>query len=174
MKLSSYIGLSKHCVYALVCEENKRFAVGYAEDLLNALYVINRDLETPKYKLLKNDIDKVEIVVLEQDIQNNINKKILCNEYVEKYKDLGYSQYYPSSFVRYTVHSEPVVYATRSYYVAYIKDRRCNKTVVGLFLKKDALDKFIEEYYPNYTFKNIYYADNIYTKNYLKKLSKGI
>jgi len=174
MRLSEYIGLSKHCVYALVCEATKRFAVGYAEDLLNALYVINRDLETPKYKDLKNDINEIEIVVLEQGIQNNINKKIACGKYVDMYKERGYTQYYPSNFVRYTVHTEICSQVNFLYFCVYLKDKRCNKTVVGLFRKEEAMIEFLNEYYPNNTFNNIHYADNVYTKNYLKKLSKDI
>jgi hypothetical protein len=168
MRLKDYIGLSKHCVYALVCEETKSFAVGYAEDLLNALYVVNRDLETPKYAKLRNDIDKVEIVVLEHDIQNNINKKIACGKYVDDYKERGYIQYYPSNFVHYTVHTDVITYKNLTFLVVYLKDRRSNKKIVGLFKNKDSMDQFMQEYYPNNKFKNIYYADNQYTKRYLK------
>jgi hypothetical protein len=172
MKLLDYIGLSKHCVYALVSEKNKKFAVGYAKHLFNALFVIYRDLETPKFKQLKNDIDDIDIVVLEENIEKDNNKKILCSKYVDMYKAKGYKQYYPSHFVRYTVHTELMEYKNRMFLTVYLKDKRCNKIIVGLFTKKKEMQAFLDLYYPNNTFNNIHYSINLDTSKYLKRLSK--
>jgi hypothetical protein len=54
----------------------------------------------------------------------------------------------------------------------YLKDKRCNKIIVGLFTKKKEMQAFLDLYYPNNTFNNIHYSINLDTSKYLKRLSK--
>jgi len=167
--LKTYLSLPRECIYALVCHETKRYLVGYTEHLMGALYRISKDLETPKYVHLKNDIDKVEIVVLEVGVQNNNkNKKTQIRLYTDNYLSQGYTQYSPSNLVRYSVHTDTIAFKMHTYLVVYLKDRRCNKVIVGLFKKKSEMDKFINDYYPEMKCNGVYYSDNDYTNRYLK------
>lgn len=169
IKWTDLMVMPKECVYALICEASKRVLVGYTSDLLLALQRINSDLETPKYMLLRNDINDVEIVVLEVGIQNNINKKIRVDHYVSDYLSKGYSLYTPSNLVKYTVYTDTIVHRATTFLVVYLKDRRCNKMVVGLFRSKKVMDEFVNKYYPGLKCSGIYYADNKYTNEYRKK-----
>jgi len=172
--LNAYLSLPRECIYALVCHESKRFLVGHTDHLMGALYRISKDLETPKYMQLKNDIEKIEIVVHKVGVQNNKDKKNLCRIYTDGYLTLGYSQYSPSNLVRYSVHTDTIAYKMHTYLVVYLRDRRCNKVIVGLFRKKSEMDKFINDYYPDMSCKGIYYADNMYTSSYLKNPTKEV
>jgi hypothetical protein len=142
--------------------------VGYTDHLFGAIYRISKDLETPKYIRLKNDIDKVKIVVLDVGVQNNKNKKIKVAQYVDKFIALGYTQYYTSNLVRYTVHTDIISRGHLEFLVVYLKDKRCNKVIVGLFRERNEFQQFVNEYYPNKKCNGIYYAKNSYTENYLR------
>lgn len=166
--LNDYLSVPKGCVYALVCHESKRFVVAYTDHLMGVLYRVSKDLETPKYTGIKNDIEKIRIVVLEVGVQNNKDKKIHIASYVDKYIALGYTQYFPSNLVRYSVHTDITTRGPSDYFVVYLKDKRSNKITVGLFKKKSEMDKFINEYYPGMLCTGIYYANNIHTEIYLR------
>ena len=167
MPLQHYISLPKFCIYALICDETKRVLVGYSKNLLTSISRLNQDLETPKYMQLKNDIDKVYIKVLEVGVQDK-DRKIKVNNYVNNYLSLGYTLYCSSNLVKYTVHTEIMTISKNIFLVAFLKDKRCNKIIVGIFKTKNELNKFINTYYPNNVCTGIYYSNNIYTNNYLK------
>ena len=172
---NDYLRLPRECVYALVCDETKRFVVGYTEHLMGAIYRVSTHLETPKYMHMRCDIEKIKVVILEVGIQNKINKKILVSYYFDKYKALGYSEYYPSNLVRYSVHTEIITRYGVASFLVYLKDKRGNRVPVGIFRKKTEMVKFIDTYYPNYQCKGIYYADNSFTdsiRNKVNELSK--
>ena len=166
VKWSSLMSMPKECVYSLVCHASKRVLVGYTEDLIGALYRIYKDLETPKYSLLKIDIDDVEIEVLEVGIQSKTDKKIRTDYWVSDYLSKGYTLYSPSNLVKYKVYTDVIVHRATTLLVVYLKDKRCNKVVVGLFRSKKLMDEFVDKYYPNMKCSGIYYADNRYTKAY--------
>lgn len=169
MKFVDLLHLPRECVYALVCNASKRFLVGYTDNLLSALYRLSKDLETPKYALLKKDINEVEVVVLEVGVQSKRDKKIRVDKYVSDYLSKGYTQYSPSNLVKYTVHTDVIVHRNTTFLIVYLKDKRCNKVVVGLFKSKNVMDDFVNTYYPNMKCSGIYYADNKYTLRYREK-----
>jgi hypothetical protein len=169
MKVSELLCMPEECVYALVCHENKRFMVGYTTHLLSALSRMRHDLETPKYRVLKSDIENVVLEILETGIQNLHDKKVKTSYYVQKYIEEGYQQYIPSNSVKYEVHTDIFGIGGFTYFVVYLKDRRKNKVIVGLFRNADERDKFLTECYPGGKVSGIHYANNSYTINYMKK-----
>lgn len=169
IKLVELMEMPRECVYAMVCHTSKRFMVGYTDHLFAALYRLSLHLETPKYALLKKDIKEVEVVVLDVGVQNKRDRKIKVNEYVSDYLSKGYSQYFPSNMVKYTVHTDVIVHRFTTFLVVYLKDKRCNKVVVGLFKSKKVMDEWVNTYYPNMKCSGIYYADNKYTNKYREK-----
>jgi len=169
VKLMEWLNLPRECVYSLVCHASKRFIVGYTDHLFSVLYRLSKDLETPKYALLKNDINDVEVEVLEVGVQSKRDKKIRVAKYVSDYLSKGYTQYSPSNMVKYTVHTDTIAHRNTTFLVVYLKDRRCNKVVVGLFRSKKVMDEFVNTYYPDMKCSGIYYADNKYTLRYREK-----
>lgn len=169
MKLMELLGLPEHCIYALVSEKSKAFMVGYSKNLYLALCRMSNDLETPKYIKFKNDIDDIDVVVLETDIENEHDKKIKVNMYVQDYVDKGYQQYFPSNLVKYTLHTEIHGLYGQVYYTAYLQDRKYRKIIVGLFKSEDEMKSFVQQYYPENKVSGIFYSDNKYTMNYLRK-----
>ena len=164
VKWTSLMDMPKQCVYSLVCHTSKRVLVGYTDDLMAALYRINKDLETPKYSLLRQDINNVNIEVLEVGIQSKIDRKIRTNYWVSDYLSKGYTLYSPSNLVKYKVYTDVIVHRATTFLVVYLKDKRCNQVVVGLFKSKRLMDEFVNKYYPDMKCSGIYYADNKYTK----------
>lgn len=169
IKYADLLYMPRECVYAVVCNASKRFMVGYTDHLLSALYRLSKDLETPKYALLKKDINEVEVVVLEVGVQSSRDKKIRVDKYVSDYLSKGYTQYSPSNLVKYKVYTDTIVHRNTTFLVVYLKDRRCNKVVVGLFKSKKVMDEFVNTYYPDMKCSGIYYADNKYTNRYREK-----
>jgi hypothetical protein len=170
--LVEFVRLPKNCIFVLVCDENKGVLVMHTGCLMDALYRINRDLETSKYTLLRNDIDKIRIEVLEEGIEDTTLRKIKTNNYLEEYLSKGYKQYCPSNLVKYKVCLDVITHNRTSHAIVYLKDKRCNKIVVGLFKNMREAKSFVQEYYPNYECKGIYYATNEATTKYLHEIKE--
>jgi hypothetical protein len=169
MKLRDWLVGPKSCVYAFVCHSKKRFLVGYTHDLLAAIYRLNKDIETPKYKLLKYDIEDIEIVIHKDNVEYDVNTKIEMGNIIETYKANGYELYIPSKFVRYSVHTDIMGYDNHVYFVVYLKTTRNDKVVVGLFRNEEHMKKFYNKYYTDGKVTGVYYSNNIYTNNHLKR-----
>lgn len=169
MKLSEYLVLPKSCIYALVCHSKRRFFVGYTHDLLAMIYRLNKDIETPKYKLMKFDIEDIEIETLKEGVEYDVNTKIEIGNIIETYKDKGYEQYLPSNFVHYTVHTDIIGYDNHVYWTVYLKSSRKDKVVVGLFKDKALMERFYNKYYTDGKVTGLFYSNNIYTNNHLKR-----
>ena len=169
MKLSSWLNVPTSCVYALVCHSKRRFLVGYTSSMLGVLYRLSKDLETPKYKLLKMDIDEVDIEVIQENIENNINTKIhigiVYNDFIAK----GYTPYIPSNFVHYTVKRDVYIVEHHAYHTVYLLSSRKEKVIVGLFRDVNSMNKFCDKYYKDDKVTGLFYSNNIYTNNYFKR-----
>lgn len=169
-KVMELFCMPEECVYALVHHENKRFMVGYSKHLLTALSRIRHDLETPKYEIVKNDIEGIEVEILETDLVDDVSKKIKVQHHVQKYLDKGYQQYIPSNVIKYEVCTDILTDRYRSYFCIYLQDRKKNKVLVGVFRSMVEMKSFSDKYYPNNTVEyGIHYATNDTTKNYFKR-----
>lgn len=169
IRYKNLLDLSRNCIYLVVCHNAKRFMVGHTNELLSALYRLSRDLENPKYCILKSDIDALDIEVLEEGIQDVHKRKIKVRMYTEKYLEMGYQQYIPSNYVRYSLHKDILEIDNHLYFCVYLKDTRKRKVMVGLFKDTKDMNKFVSEYYKGNKVSDIYYSNNSYTRRYLEK-----
>jgi hypothetical protein len=163
------LSLSRNCIYVFVHHGSKRFMIGHTNNLLNALARIGNDLETPKYLPLKNDMEEVDIQILEENIDDVHTRKILVSKHRMNYIGKGYKEYFPSNFVKYTLHTEIVEINNKALFMAYLRDTRKNKVLVGLFDNKDEMSIFLDTYYKDNMVRGIYYANNEDTRMRLMK-----
>jgi|LakMenE18May11ns_1017448.scaffolds.fasta_scaffold9959586_25 hypothetical protein len=169
MRIVELFSMPQHCVYAFVCHESKRFMVGYTKHLLTAISRISHDLETPKYKQFKMDINSMELEILEKDIKHLLEGKVKVSWHTNQYKDKGYKQYYPIHLVKYKVGTGVHVLGNDVYHTVYLKDGSKNRNIVGLFKSEKEMQEFIDTSYPDTNnIYNIVFANNSYTTKYLK------
>jgi len=169
MLLKDMYEMKKGCIFVLLCDESKRFWVGHTNNLLNAIARICNDLETHKYVLMKEDIEKIQIKVVEDDVEDEQLRRIRVALYVSHYESLGYTLYAPSNLVRYKVKTNIIRMNKYTKFIVYLTSGRRNDVVVGVFSKKREMDDFLNTYYPDNVVKGIFYSSNDLTTNYLKK-----
>lgn len=174
IRYKNLLDLSRNCIYLVVCHNAKRFMIGHTNNLLVALSRLSMDLENPKYYTLRSDIDEVDVEVLEEGVQDLHTRKIRVRMYTEKYLDMGYQQYIPSNYVRYSLHKDILEIGNHFYFCVYLKDTRKRKVLVGLFKDRKDMNKFVSEYYKDNKVSQIYYSNNSYTRRYLEKKGYGI
>lgn len=171
LMLKDVLNVPKLCIYALICDDSKRVMVKYTKCLLTAMDRLTKDLETPKYMLLKNDVEKVRIEILEQGIPYSFNTKAKVTGYVQSYIDKGYTEYYPSNPVSYTAYKDVFVFNKYAYYGVYIKrNKQSPRIIVGLFRDKKERDEFYTTYYKDGKVRAIQYASTIFTKNHINNM----
>jgi len=131
------------CIYAFVNEDSKRFQVySSTNTTIHLLSLIRRINEDPKEFLLKQELPKCKMVILETLNITKTRSMEIINEYLSK----GYIQYKSYSPIKYTL--ETIVDADSRLYCLYAVNSKGNhRILVGKFRKYKAMKKFISEYY---------------------------
>lgn len=153
-------GLPENVVYGIVCEEKKRIYIGHAVCLLTVLQRIKKEIDVPKWKHLKEDLENynVAVIVLEKDIEEVIDRKAQSAFYTKIYLEKGYSIYCSTNLVKYTVHKEITsAYPHQNYMVVYLKNGQGDKLLVGVFKKSRDCTEFLTKYYPNNEVRYVQY-----------------
>lgn len=162
------------CVYGLVNDTDKRIYLGFTSNLPLALSRIIKDLKYSNGKL-KNDLDKLELIILESITDRN-NLRVRYRVHQTEYSNKGWMLYrrdnkLPNYKLRIDVVKASDGYIQKDYQVHIKLATRAGKElIVGAFSNyPDALEWANGAYEDKNNIINIVYADNELTKKYLNK-----
>ena len=168
MLLKDMMEMRKGCIFVLLCDESKRFWVSHTTNLMGAINRVCSDLETPKFILMKEDIEKIQIKVLEDDVEHEHLRRIRVALYVSHFESLGYTPYAPSNLVKYKVNTDIIRNKKVSQFIVYLTSGKGKDVIVGVFKKKQDMEEFVNTYYPDNVVRGIFYSSNGITEQYLK------
>ena len=131
------------CIYALVNDDTKRFQLySSTNTTIHLLSLIRRINEDPKEFLLREELAKCKLVILETQ-QITKDRQL---ELISEYLDNGYTQYKLYAPIKYSL--ETLVDEERRMYCLYVVNSKANhRILIGRFRKHKTLRQFIEKHY---------------------------
>lgn len=158
--------LPKSGVFALINKQDNKVYLAFSSYILGAvskiLYgIYNKD---KKYRKLRDDLDKLEFVVLFETVNPDIMIQ-QYNYYCDYYKIINYSFYRDYKARRYKVRTE----LNDSKVFVYLVTNSNKKKLVGVFTKIHEANEFIKVNYSVDYIKPVI-ADNELTKRYIEML----
>lgn len=160
--------LSNSGLFALINDFDRKVYVGYSRNILDALKRIVSDLNDnlKTHKNIKEDFTKLRLVVLEKMTDVRL-MKILYNNYIEHYRNIGYTSYRNVIPIKLRVRIE----ITLDYKIlVHLVCNNKTKIVVGVFDKMKEADSFVADFYTDRKIKLVY-ANNALTRNYYSGIS---
>lgn len=178
MKLETLLSISKSGLYAFINDFDKRIYISHGNSILNAL---NRNLEALKLKShscidLQNDFNenKLELVILETDVDYHINRFILVERYKQEYLAKGYGLYKQKPAIKFRIDIRLETKGEGKYrVVAYLKAQKFT-IPVGVFTYKNDCDNFVSKFYPDPNPTKIVIANNLETIILLKEKYRDV
>lgn len=131
------------CIYAIVNDDTKRFQLySSTNTTIHLLSLIRRINEDPKEFLLREELAKCKLVILETKLITKDRQLELMAQYV----DNGYTQYKLYSPIKYSL--ETILDPDRRMYCLYAVNSKGNhRVLLGRFKKYRLLQSFIKEHY---------------------------
>lgn len=164
-------------VFALINNEDKRVYIGTSRCISASLSSIFRKIRGNefRYEDMVDDVDKLEAIVLEEDVTDVRLSKVKAQYWCTHYVDLGYSLYRTVPLIRYRVVSEVEDVSNGSKSILYrvmvrLVNTRYESEVVGVFEDVYSAKSFMDQYYPNGVVKGIFVSDNDLTTKYRNTL----
>lgn len=149
------------CVYAFVNKSKKRIQVYTTKSLLTHLgRTVSEIAMSGEYVELRQDMSDVEVIILETGIQENEMKLKLAN-WIDKYERNRYKLYKDIAPLRYVLETTVEYKAGRLCYCLYLRNRRRDRVLVGVFDKKKQLTSFVKSAYPSKRVSAIVYHESV-------------
>jgi hypothetical protein len=146
--LQDLVALPRACVYALVDEVGQRIQVFSTLCMTKHLGTMLDEISVSgEYKSLWQDIQKLKLIVLETIDPKN--RKVRHGYWVSYYRSLGWSFYKDNAPVTYSLETKVGFrFGTLSYFV-WLRNKRKDKILVGIFTRKKEMKTWIDTYYPD-------------------------
>ena len=151
----------KSGLYALINHQDKKYMLGYAQNVLVALDRLVKDCIE-----IVRDADRIDLVV--EDMDKSIAQRHLC-VMDQEYRNLGYSSYRNIRGLKLILRTEVAPdFRDPSKMLLYcvLIQKNNDKEVVGVFNSKAEADLFVQDYNPPFY---PYKAWNKLTSRYLEK-----
>lgn len=160
--------LPKQCIYGLINNTDKRIFLGYSTNIVTALgRLINYS-----NNLFKDDLDKLELIVIEP-IKNSNDLRLKLKYWFKEYSNKGFLFYKkPINLPSYKLRIDLMAdfrNVKEGNYLCYVKliSRRYRELTVGVFNTYGEAELFCKKYYINGQVNNIIYSNNKLSKEYL-------
>ena len=156
-------------VYAFVCEEKKRFQVFYSRNVLNSATAnVKHIMECPEeYGSMKEDMDKIDLVLLEKDIEESEDKskkdthlKVRSFVWTEWYINEGYFPYRDRYLLQYRLRDGIITIGLDTYYGVWLQNKNDSKIMLALFNDAKEGIQWKNITYPNGKIREVVYMDN--------------
>ena len=149
------------CVYAFLNKSKKRIQVYATKSLLTHLgRTVSEIAMSGEYVELFRDMADIELVILETGIQENEMKLKLSN-WIDEYERKRYKLYKDIAPLRYVLETSVEYKAGRLCYCLYLRNRRRDRILVGVFDKKKQLTSFVKSAYPSKRVSAIVYHESV-------------
>ena len=176
MDLATLCNMANSGLYAFLNNVDHRVYISASKNILRALngHIERFKLGCSDCELLQEDFNnnKLEVVVLETNIEGRVERLLLVEAHKLKYKQQGYSGYNQRRTIDPWV--ELVTPKTGDYEFKphVILTTNQTQTVVGIFDSLSEAKEFSQRHYGKLPITSIIYASNPLTLDYLSKIDR--
>lgn len=147
LDLETLVQLTTSSVYALCNTSDKRIQIyGSSTTLVHLGRILEEVKTSGEYKLLKDDLSKVKLVILETNISSE-SIRLKIGNWIREYKKRGYSLYKDIAPLKYKLDFNLEYKAGRLRYCLYLVNQGSDRKLVGIFDKKKDMKEFMSVHY---------------------------
>lgn len=161
LKFSDLLSLKQGGIYILKNEELKLVQVYGSRNMLDHVNNVMKKVDTGEYNEMRNHLNDVQFSIVEY-VSNDQNIKVILSGWIDKYRNDGYKFYRDNNLVAYRLMDSPGMIKGKSYYLVYLKNKRKDKTIIGIFNSKEEAVIWKEQIYPNDIVTTLVLCDNEY------------
>ncbi len=161
LSLETVRKLSQGSVFALQSRYKDRVQVYGSMNTLVHLGRVIQEIETSgEYKILLDEIQDIDIVILETNIDVS-NLRLRIGYWVDKYKAKGWTFYKDIAPLRYTLETLLEHKQGRLCYCLYLRNQGNDRKLIGIFDKKSELTKWKKDTYKGERVSAIVYHESV-------------
>ncbi len=139
----------KECLYAVINESEKRIQIYSTSNFVSHVSRLAQEMNSLKYRLLRDDLNKVKVIILETKFRDKRHRDSLYREYTQQYKNNGWVFYSDRNIAQYKIHESYKYKNNVLYYVIELVTGDGRYTVVGVFSKYKEARDWKQTSYPN-------------------------
>ena len=173
LSFQNLISLTEPAVIAILNREDRYAYVSHSINPMKHLSVLMRDVSqniNGKYKQMRVDIDKLEIVLI-QSTNDIIQRNNQVDKYVEGIKSQGFKLYNKSNGVKYRIRHD--IHNNGRVYLKLV-NRRNDQIIIGVFDNLIQSKEFENQYYSDMSEFYTVMSTNELSKGFFRKLSRTL